>query len=122
MHRAATPRRAAAAKPVVLDYDKVPTAPRAAATPDALSRARTAYVAGNHHLFAGQTDAAISSYRQALADYPNYAAGYRGLGLAYTQANNHPAAVSAFKSYLALVPNAHDAALVQKRIAALSHR
>ncbi|MEO6776902.1 MAG: hypothetical protein ABI467_28450, partial [Kofleriaceae bacterium] len=53
--------------PVVVDYDKRPDP-----TPEqdeALSRARGAYAAGNQHLFAGETAAAIASYQQALADY-----------------------------------------------------
>ena len=98
-------------KPVVVDYDK-----QNAETPldrdDSLARARTAYATGNQHLFAGDTGAAISAYRQALATYPNYAAGYRGLGLAFSQ--------KAFKTYLNLAPTAKDVALIKKRIAGLS--
>jgi Flp pilus assembly protein TadD len=107
-----------AKKPVILDYDK-----KQDPTPsqdEALARARAAYATGNQHLFAGQTDAAIASYHQALADYPGYVAGYRGLGLAYAQQGNRSAALTAFKTYVGLAPTAKDVALIEKRISSLS--
>ena len=107
-------RRVAAAKPVVLDYDKPPVA--AEPTNDGLARARVAYTLGNQHLFAGETGAAVQAYQQALAAYPNYAAGYRGLGLAYAQQGDRVAAIHAFKQYVQLVPNAKDVALIKKRM------
>ena len=114
-------RPARPAKPLVLDYDKPKADAQAAQTADqALAKARAAYAAGNQHLFAGQADDAIRSYHQALAAYPNYVAGYRGLGLAYAQQGDRPAALKAFKTYVGLVPNAKDVALIQKRIARLS--
>jgi hypothetical protein len=114
--------RAKPAKPLVLDYDK----PKAEATPSsdtpdqALAKARAAYANGNQHLFAGEADAAISAYKQALAVYPGYVAGYRGLGLAYAQQGDQAAALKAFKTYVGLVPSAKDIALIKKRIARLS--
>jgi hypothetical protein len=111
-----------AKKPVVVDYDKQRD-PASADSPDqALAKARAAYAAGNQHLFAGETSSAIASYQQALSLYPGYVAGYRGLGLAYAQASNRPAAVDAFKTYVRLAPTAKDVALIQKRIANLSVR
>ncbi|MEP6865537.1 MAG: tetratricopeptide repeat protein [Deltaproteobacteria bacterium] len=107
-------------KPVVVDYDKKPDP-----TPEqdeALARARADYATGNHHLFAGETDAAIVAYRQALEAYPNYVAGYRGLGLAYAQQGNRASALLAFKTYVKLAPTAKDVALINKRIANLSVR
>jgi len=107
-------------KPVVVDYDKKPDP-----TPEqdeALTRARADYAAGNRHLFAGETAAAIVSYRQALAAYPNYVAGYRGLGLAFAQQGNKGSAVDAFKIYVKLAPTAKDVALIEKRIRSLSVR
>jgi len=107
-------------KPVVVDYDK-----KQDPTPsqdEALTRARAEYAAGNRHLFAGETAAAVVSYRQALAAYPNYVAGYRGLGLAFTQQGNKASALDAFKTYVKLAPTAKDVALINKRIASLSVR
>jgi Flp pilus assembly protein TadD len=111
-------RNIRAKKPVILDYDK-----KQDPTPsqdEELARARAAYATGNQHLFAGQTEAAIASYHQALADYPSYVAGYRGLGLAYAQQGNRGAALTAFKTYVSLAPNAKDVALIEKRISRLS--
>jgi hypothetical protein len=107
-------------KPIIVDYDKKPDP-----TPEqdeALARARADYVTGNHHLFAGETDAAIAAYRQALSAYPNYVAGYRGLGLAFAQQGNRASALLAFKTYVKLAPTAKDVALIEKRIANLSLR
>ncbi|HEY1549838.1 MAG TPA: tetratricopeptide repeat protein, partial [Kofleriaceae bacterium] len=108
-------------KPVVVDYDKKPVS--SPLDPDeALAQARAAYAIGNQHLFAGEGDEAVAAYRRALADYPSYAAGYRGLGLAFAQLDDKPAALAAFKTYVKLAPTAKDVALIQKRIRTLSVR
>ena len=119
--RAATARLAAPSAPP----SRAPTVQadppaRARDARPALARARAAYATGNQHLFAGQADAAIVSYNQALADYPSYVAGYRGLGLAYAQQGDRSAALTAFKTYVSLAPNARDVALIEKRISRLS--
>ncbi len=120
--RPARRRFSRSTKRVVVDYDRQRD-PSSADSPDeALAKARAAYAAGNQHLFAGEADAAIASYRQALEDYPGYVAGYRGLGLAYAQAKNRPAAVDAFKHYVKLAPTARDVPLIKKRIANLAVR
>ena len=90
------------------------------ANDDSLARARADYAAGNQHLFAGETDEAIAQYRNALTAYPNYVAGYRGLGLAFAQQGDRPAALKAFKTYVKLAPAAKDLALIEKRIERLS--
>ena len=108
-------------KPVVVDYDKKPTS--SPLDPDqALAQARVAYSIGNQHLFAGEGQEAVTAYRKALASYPSYAAGYRGLGLAFTQLDDKPDAVVAFKTYVKLAPTAKDVALIEKRIRNLSAR
>ena len=113
-------------KKVVLEYD-TPTheAPKPTTTPEedspAIGRARVSYAAGNKLLFAGDPDGAVKAYQQALAAYPGYVAGYRGLGLAYSQTGDKLKAMSAFHQYLNAVPAAKDAALIKKRLAALSH-
>jgi tetratricopeptide (TPR) repeat protein len=112
-------------KQVVLEYDNqardATSVPNNAAKSDqsAISKARTSYAAGNQRLFAGDADGAIRYYKQALGYYPAYVAGYRGLGLAYAQQGNKPAAVQAFRTYVSSVPSAKDAALIKKRIATL---
>jgi Tetratricopeptide repeat len=108
-------------KPVVVDYDKKPSS--SPLDPDqALAQARVAYAIGNQHLFAGEGDEAIAAYRNALSIYPSYAAGYRGLGLAFAQQGDKPSAIAAFKTYVKLAPTAKDVALIQKRIRNLSVR
>jgi hypothetical protein len=113
-------RRTAANKKLVLDYDHPGAeAAKPAADDSALTKARAAYAEGNQHLFAGETDDAIREYRRALADYPGYVAGYRGLGLAFAQAGDKPHAIEALRTYIAAVPNAKDVALIKKRLARL---
>lgn len=120
--RPAYRRAAKPAKPLVLDYDKPKSEPPPPSdTPDqALAKARAAYARGNQHLFAGEAESAVTQYKQALAVYPGYVAGYRGLGLAYAQQGDNAAALKAFKTYVGLVPNAKDISLIKKRIARLS--
>ena len=113
-------------KKVVLEYD-TPTHEAAKATPApaedaaAVARARASYAAGNKRLFAGDAAGAVHAYQQALAAYPGYVAGYRGLGLAYAQQGDKAKALQAFHTYLSSVPGAKDAPLIKKRVTALSH-
>jgi hypothetical protein len=112
-------------KQVVLEYDsqarEAKAVPNNAAKADqaAIAKARQSYAAGNQRLFAGDADGAIRYYKQSLGYYPGYVAGYRGLGLAYSQQGNKPAAVQAFRTYVSSVPTAKDAALIRKRITTL---
>jgi len=85
----------------------------------AIARARSAYVAGNQKLFAGDAEGAVRSYRQALGHYPGYVGGYRGLGLAYAQLGDNQKALEALQTYVSTAPNAKDITLIKKRIAHL---
>lgn len=82
-------------------------------------QAKAAYAEGNQALFAGDAAGAIRAYRQALAAAPGFVAGYRGLGLAYTQQGNKAKAIDAFEKYLDAAPGANDVELIKKRIAQL---
>jgi hypothetical protein len=93
-----------------------------AAEDPAIGRARSAYVRGNQKLFAGDVNGAIEAYQQSLRAYPGYVGGYRGLGLAYAQRGDVDRALEAFRTYLATVPGARDAALIKKRIARLQDK
>ena len=126
-----TPRRTApriAGKQVVLEYDSQARDP--ARTPSsnargdsaAIGKARRSYNAGNQRLFAGDPAGAIRAYQQALAIYPGYVAGYRGLGLAYAQQGDKPKALAALRTYVRIVPAAKDVPLIKKRIAGLQAR
>ncbi len=97
-----------------------PVANAAQADQAAITRARRAYTAGNSRLFAGDPDGAIREYRQALAHYPGYVSGYRGLGLAYAQKGDRANAIKALRTYVRAAPNAKDASIIQRRIQALS--
>jgi len=106
-------------KKVVLEYDR-PSEPAPPSDDVAVAKARASYNSGNQRLFAGDPDGAMHFYRQALADYPGYVAGYRGLGLAFAQQGDKPKALQALRSYVAAVPNAKDVALIKARIARLA--
>jgi hypothetical protein len=113
-------------KQVVLEYDSPAheqSRPVAAPREDsaAVEKARAAYSAGNQKLFAGDAAGAVHAYQQSLAYYPGYVAGYRGLGLAYSQQGDKAKALQAFHTYLSSVPAAKDAPLIRKRVIALSH-
>lgn len=125
--RATPPRRTGTrkigGKQVVVDYDtgKRETGPVPVAKEDEplLAKARAVYMAGNKKLFAGDTAGAIASYRQSIAIYPGYVAGYRGLGLAYTQQGDKVRALKALRTYVAAAPTAKDIPLIKKRMARL---
>jgi len=110
-------------KQVVLESDAQATANQPAAAPaseqGAIKKARAAYSAGNQKLFAGDPAGAIKFYRQALAYYPGYVAGYRGLGLAYERQGDKTNALKALRMYVSSVPSAKDTPLIRKRIASL---
>ena len=113
-------------KKLVVEYGSPPSEPALpgltaqTAEDPAVGRARSAYLSGNRQLFAGDAQAAIRAYRQALRLYSGYVGGYRGLGLAYAQLGDREKALDAFKTYVTTVPGAKDVALIQKRIARLS--
>jgi hypothetical protein len=115
-------------KQVVLEYDSQANAAKAGpnnapqADQAAVAKARQSYAAGNQRLFAGDADGAIRNYKQALSYYPAYVAGYRGLGLAYAQQGDKPAALKALHTYLSSVPSAKDAVIIKKRIATLQSK
>jgi hypothetical protein len=112
-------------KQVVLEYDAQAkeTAKPAATAPKndqaAVLKARASYAQGNQRLMAGDWNGAIIKYRQSLASYPGYVAGYRGLGLAFMQKGDKPKALQALRLYLSSVPTAKDASLIRKRIETL---
>jgi tetratricopeptide (TPR) repeat protein len=82
----------------------------------AIERAREAYKKGNERLFSGNSAGAVEAYKESLTIYPGYAAGYRGLGLAYAQSGNTDEALNALRTYVRAAPNAHDVSLIKKRI------
>jgi hypothetical protein len=122
---AASSKKTLGGKQVVLEYDAQATTtakPAATAAKNdqaAVLKARQSYAQGNQKLLAGDWNGAIMKYRQSLANYPGYVAGYRGLGLAFMQKGDKPKALQAFRLYISSVPGAKDAPLIKKRIAQL---
>jgi hypothetical protein len=82
----------------------------------AIERAKDAYKRGNEKLFSGNSSAAVAAYKESLSIYPGYAAGYRGLGLAYAQSGQTAEAIKALKTYVKNAPTAHDVPLIRQRI------
>ncbi len=66
-----------------------------------------------------RTDAAIKSFRQALASNPALAEAQFGLGEALRAQGRTTDAVSAFQRYLELAPNGPDAETAKNAIRAL---
>ncbi len=64
-------------------------------------------------------DRAIARFRGATTADARYAPAFRELGLAYYRKGERPGAISAFERYLALEPNASDAARIKQSIAEL---
>jgi hypothetical protein len=119
------PGKRAAIKPIVeyndrgLSGSEVPGIIALGSEDPAITQARAAYVSGNQRLFVGDIEGAITAYRKALAVYPGYVGGYRGLGLAYAQRGDTDKALDAFQTYVTTAPSAKDVALIKKRIARL---
>jgi len=63
------------------------------------------YVALNHH----QPTKAIALFKRALASTPNNGTALFGLAEAYRTANQHPAALQAYRRYVELLPSGPDA-------------
>ncbi len=70
----------------------------------------------NQLFLAGSFVEAATVYKQALALDRSFAAAHRGLGMAYQRMGFDALAVASFKTYLALVPGAGDAASIRRRI------
>lgn len=83
---------------------------------DQAARASAAYQEGNAKLFSGETTTAIKAYQESIHLNPKYPAGYRGLGLAYSQAGKKTEAVRALSRYLKLAPKAKDRGIITERI------
>jgi len=77
---------------------------------------------GTFYLKTGKVDAAISRFLEAAHDEPSMAKPYRLLGEAYEKKDDFPRAIEAYKKYLELLPQASDAAKVQKHISQLDEK
>jgi hypothetical protein len=113
---------------VVLDYDAASGPKPASQNPlpdgadDAVAKARSLYRRGTEKLFAGDNSGAVRDYQAALAAYPDYIGGYRGLGVGWERLGNAPRAIAAFNIYLRTVPGARDAPQIRQRIERLEKK
>ena len=64
----------------------------------------------------GDAKTAVVSFRKATTANPQYSAAWRALGLAHEKLGEWGPAKTAFQKYLALSPNAADAAQIRERI------
>jgi len=79
-------------------------------------KAATLSQAGLKKVMAGDANGAIASFQAALRADRSYAPAQRGLGLAYEKKGDKASAARAFRAYLALAPNARDAAQIRARL------
>jgi eukaryotic-like serine/threonine-protein kinase len=86
------------------------------ADPAIPANARSLYKEGIRQFAAGDTDAAIVRFHEALSRQSSYAPAYRGLGMAYERRGDRARARKAFRSYLQLAPRAPDAVQIQARL------
>lgn len=98
--------------------------PQAEEPPPALAemdraRADELHARGTRAMLQGRLPEAIRLYRDATLAYPRHAAAWRGLGLANERLGRGPEAARAYRRYLALAPNAPDAAEVRRRLEGL---
>ena len=69
---------------------------RAARNPNYLTPEKSLYNMGNLYFDSGQVDMAITYYRRAVTEKPEFALGYRGLGKAYLALNDVEGAEAEF--------------------------
>jgi tetratricopeptide (TPR) repeat protein len=71
---------------------------------------------GTQLYLAGSFKDAVAAYRQALAIDGGYAPAHRALGIAYQRMGLASLAIASLRRYLALAPQAGDAAAIEARI------
>ena len=76
------------------------------------------YVALNHR----QPSRAIALFKRALASSPNNGTALFGLAEAYRTANQHPAALQAYRRYVELLPSGPDAGSARFQIRTLENK
>jgi serine/threonine-protein kinase len=91
-------------------------APRPATPSSAASEAEALYRQGVQAFVKGDVHGAAALLQKAKAARPGYAPTWRALGNVYDKLGERGQAKSAFQRYLALAPNASDAASVRQRL------
>ena len=78
--------------------------------------AKKRFVEGNERYARGEYEAAIESFRAAIAAEPKLPGPYRNLGLAYRALNRCVEALPMYEKYLALKPESRFTERVRKEI------
>ena len=78
--------------------------------------AKKRFAEGNERYARGEYDAAVESFRAAIAAEPKLPGPYRNLGLAYRALNRCAEALPAYEKYLALKPESRFTERVRKEI------
>ncbi|MBA2539685.1 MAG: tetratricopeptide repeat protein, partial [Deltaproteobacteria bacterium] len=76
----------------------------------------SAYKTGFQQYVKGDSLGALATFKEALASNPGYAPTWRGIGMVYEKLGRKSQAVTAFKRYLELSPNAGDAEQIRNRL------
>jgi len=118
-------KRVAQGKPVAGRKGKSPAAAHAQGSQASLAKpnappalAAQGYVALNHR----QPAKAIGLFKRALASNPNNGTALFGLAEAYRTANQHPAALQAYRRYVELLPSGPDAGSARFQIRTLESK
>jgi Flp pilus assembly protein TadD len=77
---------------------------------------------GDQDLEKARYSAAIEEFQQAIANDPELASAWRGLGVAHLMRHDEEAARKAYEKYLQLAPSAPDARDIRRAIAELKSR
>ena len=78
--------------------------------------ANAAYKAGIQQFARGDSNGALSTFKQSLAAHPDFAPTWRGIGMVYEKLGKRSQAKNAFKRYLTLAPSAGDAESIRERM------
>ncbi|MCW5809216.1 MAG: tetratricopeptide repeat protein, partial [Deltaproteobacteria bacterium] len=77
------------------------------------------YKSGMQAFVRGDTRGALATFRKVQQTSPGYAPTWRALGLVYEKLGDRASARTAYRRYLAVAPQAPDAAQVRARMEAL---
>ena len=78
--------------------------------------AAAAYKNGLQQFARGDSGGALTTFKASLATDPGFAPTWRGIGLVYEKLGKKSQAMTAFKRYLQLSPNAGDAEQIRNRL------
>lgn len=114
--RATRRQRAASDAREAVSPSATPAPPQPAPVSASGTSASALVQEANAALVLGQIPRAAALYREATEKAPTHAAAWRGLGMVSNRMGAREEAARAFKKYLALRPDAPDAAAIQQKL------